>query len=100
MRLTTVVSHDNALPLLCAKGGFLDEEFSQMLLHIEPRGDRLQGGVGVHLVASKYNSSPQTNSASMYSSTTRSKNSRTTDRPQRSRMRVRLEWSGKASKRS
>src|SRR5215211_5281196 len=49
MRLTTLVSHDNALPLLCAEGGFLGEEFSQMLLHIEPRGDRLQGGVGVHL---------------------------------------------------
>ena len=51
------------------------------------------------LAASKYDSSHQSKFASTHNSTIRSKNSRNTVGPKRSRMRVRLEWSGSGSRR-
>ncbi len=51
-------------------------------------------------VASKYISSPRTSPASAHISTISSKKRLKTERPKRSRVRVRLEWSGRGSWRS
>jgi hypothetical protein len=63
---------------------FLGKEFAQVLFHEEPRSESREA-LASTLVASKYNSSPHTSPASTHSCTIRSKNSRNTERPKRSR---------------
>ncbi len=81
-----------------SSGARLLKELSQVRLDGPPRGQGVHGGAGLDPGQVEERFVPSDYPASTHSSTIRSKKHRNTGRPNRSRVRVRLEWHGRGER--